>query len=409
MMLRTLRWVLCGVVLWGLTQEVLVVRLLLSGTQIAAVKAESDPTKVLPFRLAATANNRVFFSDHGDRENIGIFEAYSITPREIMKITDTATLRAQVDALNGAEPAPLVMSVQALDLDEDGHLIILTDGASPEQAYLFRVDRQTREVALVSGLDRPFGGAAVSSIEGNRSLAVVGTTAYITLNDRFGSPTGDSVVALDVHSASDGKGRATEVISASQLESVTGQAQSDIELNDIAVRPLRGTLVAINSGRSSSSDDILEIAPVEKSVSLLVAATDIEADLGIPDVGFSGIDVGPEDVIYLANAFGTPGHPATRGIIAVRNARDGRGEASLFASQAEILATPEIRSVTGDPVAELRFQNAGLAVHPITGEVFFTESDTGSPHAHTNGIIGVRRVTGTEPPPGGYRMGRRPG
>ena len=162
-------------------------------------------------------------------------------------------------------------------------------------------------------------------------------------------------------------------------------------------------MVAINSGRPPATDDLLEIDPERRTVSLLVAATDIEADLEIPDVGFSGIDIGPGDVIYLANTFGTSGHPATRGIIAIRNARDGQGDASLFASQAEILASPEIRSVTGSPVTELRYQNAWLAVHPVPGEVFFTESDTARPRTQTNGIIGVRRVTGTEPPPPSYR------
>jgi hypothetical protein len=394
---------LLGLPSWG--QGTLVVRLVLSGEQIAAAKGESDPTKVLPFRLAATADNRLVFSDHGVRENILIFEVYSITPQQIVKITDTAALRATVDELNGDEPAPSVMSVQALDLDAEGHLVILTDGPDPELAYLFHVDRRTGKIDVVSGLDRPFlPGAPISSIEGNSSMAVLGTTAYILLSDRFGAFFGDSIVAIDVHSATDGKGVATEVISTAQLEAVIGQGQ-DIDLNDIAVRPTRGTLVVINSGRAQATDDLLEVDPVQKTVSLLVAATDIEADLGIPDVGFSGIDVGPNDVIYLMNTFGTPGHPATRGIIAIANAKDGQGDATLFASQAEILASPEIRSVTGSPVAELRLQNAGLAVHPVTGEVFFTESDSRSPRTQTNGIIGVRRVTGTEPPPPGYGAG----
>jgi hypothetical protein len=405
-MRRTITMFFCSATLlapFGFGPEALVVRLVLSGEQIAAAKGESNPARIAPFRLAATADNRLFFSDHGDRDRIVIFEAYSITPREVVMITDTASLRAKVDELNGDDPAPDRMSVQALDLDRDGHLIILTDGADPEQAYLFHVDRKTKEVALVSGLDRPFLPAApISSIEGNRSLAVLGTTAYITLNDRFGAFSGDSIVAIDVHSATDGRGVAQEVISAAQLEAVTGQGQDAIELNDIAVRPSRNTLVAINSGRAQSNDDILEIDPQAGTVSVLVAASDIEADLGIPDVGFSGIDVGPEDVIYVMNTFGTSGHPATRGIIAIRNARDGQGEASLFAPQAEILASPEIRSVSGTPVTELRLQNAGLAVHPITGEVFFTESDLGRPTTQTNGIIGVRRVTGTEPPPPSY-------
>jgi len=403
---RTLGFMLgfLSVLVFPIPQEgTLVVRLVLSGEQIAAAKGSSDPTKVLPFRLAATADNRLIFSDHGNSDNIEIFEVYAITPQEFVKITDTASLRAKVDELNGDEPAPSRMSVQALDLDSEGHLVILTDGEDPELAYLFHVDRRTKEIALVSGLDRPFLPVApISSIEGNRSMAVLGTTAYILLNDRFGAFSGDSIVAIDVHAATDGRGVAREVISTAQLEAVIGPGQ-DIDLNDIAVRPSRNTLVAINSGRTQATDDLLEIDPERRTVSLLVAATDIEADLGIPDVGFSGMDIGPGDVIYLANTFGTRGHPATRGIIAIRNARDGQGDASLFASQAEILASPEIRSVTGDPVTELRFQNAGLAVHPVTGEVFFTESDLGRPRTQTNGIIGVRRVTGTEPPPPSYR------
>lgn len=160
-------------------------------------------------------------------------------------------------------------------------------------------------------------------------------------------------------------------------------------------------ITAIGSQGGKSEDSSVRSSPI-----VLVAATDIEADLGIPDVGFSGIDVGPRDLIYLANAFGTPGYLATRAIIALADAAGGRATASVYASEREILSVPSIRDMAGNALTQLGFINGGLAVHPITGEVFFTETDVRSPTTHTNGIIGVQRVTGMEPPPPPYRSRR---
>lgn len=63
------------------------------------------------------------------------------------------------------------------------------------------------------------------------------------------------------------------------------------------------------------------------------------------------------------------------------------------------VSVPSIRDIAGNALRQLGFVNGGLGAHPITGEVFFTETDVRSPTTHTNGIIGVQRVTGMEPPP----------
>ncbi len=383
--------------LWGQQADVLKVRLAVSGNQIAE-KTLSGGAR--PGRLGAMPDGRLIFTDFSDPANNEIFIAdVSVDPPVLTKVTDTAALKAKVDAENGPDPAPQQMTPQVVDVDRDGHILILTDSGDPEVAYLFRVDPQTGEVALISGLDRPFEPVSpVSSIEGNRSMAVLGTTAYILLNDRFGAFYGDSIVTIDVHAPDGGRTAATELVSQAQLEEVIGIGK-DIDLNDVAVWSSRRTLVVINSGRPQATDDLLEVDPETGRVSLLVAATDIEADLEILDVGYSGVDVGPDDVIYLLNTFGTAGHPATRGIIAIRNAGEGKGEATLFASEAEILADPSIRNRAGDPVTRFFHQNAGFAVSPVTGEVFFVDS---SGPAQVNGIIGVRRVSGTGPPSGDY-------
>lgn len=387
--------------------EQLQVRLVIPGATLVTLSGTSDPARALPGRLLATANNRLFFTLTSDATTTDIYEVYSITPQDFVKVTDTRSLREKVDSLNGSDPAPAGMTVQALDVDSDGHLLILTDGpntgALAEQAYLFRVDLRTKALALVSGLD---GSPGASSLEGSTAMAVLETTAYITLNDFFGSITGDSIVAIDVHAPDGGKTPATLLTSASQLMAAVGGPSDVIALNDIAVRSATQTLVVLNSGSRDATDDILEVIPTTGQVSVLVAATDIEADLEIPDVGFSGIDVGPRDLIYLANAFGTPGYLATRAIIALADAAGGRATASVYASEREILSVPSIRDMAGNTLRQLGFVNGGLGVHPITGEVFFTETDVRSPATHTNGIIGVQRVTGMEPPPPPYRSRR---
>lgn len=371
----------------SLGQGTLVIRMAITGAQLAAANSTPDPMRAAPGRLGVTADGKLLLSDFSDTANNEIFIVdVSVSPPVFTKVTDTATLKQKVDNENGPDPAPTAMTPQTLDVDRDGHVIILTDGADPELAYLFHVDQTATPpvVTLVAGLDRPFlPVSSVSSIEGNRSMAVIGHTAYITLNDRFNAFNGDSIVKIDVHSPDGGKTAATELVSQSQLEAVVGVGQ-DIDLNDIAVRPAKGTLVVINSGRRESNDDLLEIDPQTGAVSVLVAATDIEADLGTTDVGYSGIDIGPNDIIYLANAFGTSGQAANRGIIAVANAGGGKGDATLFASQAEVIADPNVRTISGSPITSLSYQNAGLAVSPVTGEVFFAERNTA-------GVIGLRR------------------
>jgi len=364
-------------------QGTLNVRLAVSGAQLAAANANPDPTKASPGRLGVIPDGRLILSDYSTANNEIFLVDVSVNPPVFTKVIDTDALKLKVDQENGPDPAPTAMTPRALRADSDGHVIILTGDS--EVSYLFHVDPQTQPptVTLVSGLDRPFP-LPVSSIGGTSTMAVLGTTAYIPLNDRFGAYNGDSIVKIDLHSPDGGKTAATEVISASQLEAVVGVGQ-DIDLNDAAARPSKGTLLVINSGRAQSNDDILEIDPVTRSVSVLVAATDIEADLQTTDVGYTGIDVGPNDVIYLANAYGTAGEPPARGIIAVANPGGGKGDATLFASQAEILAPPGIPNISGAPITSLSYQNAGLAVSPTTGEVFFVERNS-------SGVIGVRRV-----------------
>jgi hypothetical protein len=375
-------------------EEMLQIRVLFPGTQLATVNANPDPAGALPGPLHATANNRLYFSDASDSTNTEIFEVYSITAEVFAKVTDTQTLKAKVDQVNGSAPAPSVMTVQALSVDSSGHVIILTDGPAPETAYLFRVNPATKAVTVLSGLDGPAPGR--SSIEGNSSMAVFDTTAYITLNDAFGAVRGDSIVQVETTSADGGATAATELVSAAQLQTAMKAKAEVIALNDIAVRPAAGTLVAINSGSPDSSDDLIEIDPFTGRVTLLVAATDIEADIGTTDVGFSAIEIGPNDVIVLANAFGTVGEHANRSIIAIRNAGNGGGDARPYAYEVEILAQA--------PVSQLGFVNGGLAIHPITGEVFFSETNPRGPAGHTNGVIGVLRTMGPPPPPPPYKQ-----
>jgi hypothetical protein len=365
-------------------QGTLQIRLAVSGQLLAAANSHTGPTTARPGRLGVTQDGKLLVSDFSDSASNEIFIFDETANPPLTKLTDTATLKAKVDAANGADPAPTAMTIQTLDVDSDGHLVILTDGGDPEVAYLFHYDIQMKTLTLVSGLDRPFAPiSTASSIEGNRSLAMIGTMAYISLNDRFNAFNGDSIVAVDVHAPDTGRATATELVSQAKLEAVVGVGQ-DMDLNDIAARPSKGTLVAINSGRAQSNDDILEIDPKTGVVSVLVAATDIEADLRATDVGYTGVDVGANDVIYLANAFGTSGEPATRGIIAIANPAAGKGDATLYASLAEIIASPNVRNISGAAVTSLSYQNAGLAVNPKTGEVAFSESNT-------SGVIGVRR------------------
>lgn len=358
------------------------IRLAISAAQLAA--ANSNPTEgaASPGRLGMTADGKLLVVDFSDRNNDELFSVDITTnPPTFRRIVGEAELKAKIDAHNGANPAPSVLTFQSVDVDSDGDIIVLTDGADPEKAFLFSINPETLAITLLSGLDAPPG---LSSIEGNRSLAVSGTTAYITLNDRFLSVLGDAIVKIDTHSPDGGTTAAEEFTSNAQLEAIIGVG-NDIDVNDIAVNPKTGNLIAINSGRADSNDDILEIDINTGEPRLLVRATDIEADLGTADVGYSSVGADADGTIYLSNAFGPSGDPTDDGIIAIRNPGNGAGEASVLASEAQIIADPDIRDINGMPVTDLRYENSSLVVSG-SGTVFVSES------RNVRGVISISRV-----------------
>jgi hypothetical protein len=335
------------------------IRLAISAAQMIMA---SNGTTAFPIRLGLTKDGKLLLVDSGDRNNEKVV-AWDITttPPTPKVIVTEAQLKAKIDAVNGADPAPQVLTIQSVDVDGDGDVIILTDGSNtatpPEYGYLFNVNPQTSAIKLLSGLDAPPG---LSSVEGNRSLAVSGETAYITVNDRFGAVLGDAIVRIDADGPDGGKTAAEQFTSNDQL--LVAIPSGDIDVNDIAVNPKTGNLVAINSGTATSNDDILEIDIITGVPRVLVSAADIKADLGTSDVGYSSIGADADGAIYLSNQFGPSGDPTNRAIIAIKNPGNGAGDASLPASQAQIVGTAGLVAADNQPLTDVRYQNSGLVV-----------------------------------------------
>ena len=215
-------------------------------------------------------------------------------------------------------------------------------------------------------------------------MVVAGTTAYLALERNFGAVTGDSIVAVSTAGSDGGRAVATVLTSEAALMGVV--TSGDIAIRDLGV--LRGTggridrLVAVNSATRDANDDILAIDLVTGNASVLVAATDIEADLGVSDIGPSAMAIDPGGTIYLINEFGTGA--ADNGIIAVANPGGGVGTATLLASQQRIVSAPTVRNIPGQRIQQLEFIGGNSLAAPRLGEIFFSEG-------MTDGVIRIRQ------------------
>jgi hypothetical protein len=379
-MSRTI-FVLIGVILlmgMSVLAQGPVINMAITGRQLADVNQANGGRRDL------AAANRLAFTDDGlvvsDNSDLNNERVYLVdidtNPPTFTLLVDETKLKDKV-----AEFAtrPVLLTIRGLRVDSQGNIIIATDGGSGEVAFLFRLNPRAGELALLSGLD-----GTPSSIEGLTALAVAGTTAYVALERGFGAPSGDSVVAVSTVGPDGGKAAATVLVSEAALMRVV--TSGDIAIRDI--EGLRGSgsainqLVAVNSATAGANDDILAIDLSTGAVSVLVAATDIEADLGVTDIGPSAMAIDPNGTIYLINKFGVG--TADDGIIAVANPGNGAGTATLLASRQQIISAPTVRDIRGRAITALEFIDGNSMIAPALGEVLFSEGNS-------DGVIRVRQ------------------
>lgn len=348
----------------GVIAQAVIIDAVVTGRQIA----DANGTNVAaPNKVAVTANGYVF-TDISDAANERVYLAdVSTTPPRITLLTDENALRDKIDAVNGAMARPAAVSIQSVGVADDGSIILASDQSGAESGMIFRVNPQTRNITLLAGLDGP---PTQTSVEGIAFIAVRGKTIYVVLEANFGALNGDSIAIVSVDAPDGGRTPAQEFVGEAELRNILGFT------DPLAFRPVgflpNGNLVISNSAAAAASDDILEINTQTGAVTLLVAATDIEADIGAADIGPNGGAVDTDGTLYLTNAFGVG--DTDDGVIIVRNPGGGRGNAAMLATEAQIIASPSIVNPAGDPITGLFIINAS-AVSPRRGTVVFADGN----------------------------------
>lgn len=367
--MKKMKWFVLIVTLVFVTSGVLaqgvVIDAVVTGRQIA----DANGTNVAgPNKLAVTAEGHYVFTDTSDTANERVYLAdVSTDPPTIRLITEENALRDKIDAVNGAAGRPAAVSIQSVGVDEDGQIILASDQSGAESGMIFRVNPDTGAITLLAGLD---GEPTQTSVEGIGFIAVKGRTVYVILEANFGALNGDTIATVSVDAPDGGQTPAQEFVSEDAFRALLGL------IDPLAFRPVgflpNGNLVIANSAAGAASDDVLEINVETGAVSLLVAATDIEADIGASDIGQNGGAVDANGTLYFTNAFGVG--DTDDGVIVVRNAGGGVGDASMLATEAQIIASPTIVSTNGDPLTGL-FIITAAAVSPGSGTVVFAEGN----------------------------------
>lgn len=248
---------------------------------------------------------------------------------------EAADLIAAMDAANGGAAAPADMEIQGIAIAGDGDIIVTADGGAPETGSVFSVNPTTFAVTVLSGAT----ATSQPSVEGlNGGVACIGNTAYMWVEADFGGT--DALVSIDTDAAGPDIVAST-FVTAAQIVAVTGEAAGAPSINDLMVTP-SGDLLAVNSGRAVSNDDILLInvtTPPAGQITRYVAATDIEADLATTDVGFNWIEryvQGGFEVLLLGNFNGAGA--LDDAVIQVVNGGGGSGTASVYITEADAQA-----------------------------------------------------------------------
>lgn len=343
----------------------LVVKMVVPGADIADVNAVGDdPGPPLnryssPEEIAVLPDGRLVIADDnssgptGD-PNIGLDEVIiadiSGSSPVLSVLADETDFAAAVSAAGGSQTE---FTIQSLAVDSNGDVIVLTDGSSPEYAFLFNVDVATGNVEVITGLD-----ATPPSIEGGDALAVIGTTAYIYADGYYGCPTGDSVLSIDT-TLTGGTTAATVVVQDSDFQALTSGNVWGI--NDMDVNS-DGDLVLCNSAYAGANDNIVLLDLPAGTLSILVDATDIESDLGATDVGFTSmaVDAANADRIYLYNYYGQG--DGDDDMIVIDNAGGGVGDASIFITEDDIINFPHVVDEDGNAVTGLVGNTEALVV-----------------------------------------------
>lgn len=237
---------------------------------------------------------------------------FDVNSTSVSVVATDAQIVAAIAAMNGtnADPAATAVRFQGLGFNANGKIIAYIDGASMEAALLSIEPTPPHTINVLStGVN-----GTTSPVEGGNGLVLVGNTAYVLVDGAFGAA-GDAVRSVDTATiVNDGSKTATTVVGEAALLAASGQTAADHSLNDIKFINANEAVV-INSGVTNSNDNLVLVNVATGTASTYVAATDIEADLGVTDVGYGALAIDASGAVYLGNNFGVAADAADDGII----------------------------------------------------------------------------------------------
>jgi len=224
-------------------------------------------------------------------------------------IATAVQIAAAIGTANGTtdDPIALQINIQTVRFNADGNIIVYTRNsagtdAQGDQGTLLAIEPTAPYTIHVLATAKNGGNTPVP---GGMGMVMNGNTAYI-LNDNYYFPNlAEGIYAISTSPVvDDGSKTTTLIVDSAALQAASGDSSSALALSD-GVMLDANTMILINSGVTASNDNLVKVdLSGTPTASLYVAATDIEADLGTTDVGFTAITADPSGKVYLHNYYG---------------------------------------------------------------------------------------------------------
>lgn len=281
----------------------------------AEVIAQTGQASWDPEGVCVAPNGTIYVVDSVEVGNDRIIKVVPGSPNTVSVLTTEDDIVAAVDAANGTGGfTDFSLAGQGVAADGD---LILVNGDSASDEVVVAVNQTSGAITVIY---TPIDGAS-SDIEGGVSATVIGNTVYVGRYSSYGASEND-VVMIDTNDSSAPSATVSQLVSEASISAVNGAVDNMSSLaND-------GTnVIGAISGAGGSTDNIFQITP-GGTISLHVAATDIEADLSDTDIGISGLAVDNAGRIWFHQAYG--GATYDDGVVLVENAGSGIGDATGF-------------------------------------------------------------------------------
>lgn len=295
----------------------------------AEVTAQTGEASWDPEGICVAPNGTIYVVDSVTAGNDRIIKVVPGSPNTVSVLTTEDDIVAAIDAVNGTGGyTDFSFAGQGVAADGD---LILVNGDSGSAESVVAVDQTSGAITVIY---TPIDGAA-SDIEGVVSGTVIGNTVYMGRFRTYGASEHD-VVAINTNDAAAPSAVVTQLVSESAITAANGAVDNMSSLGNDGTN-----LIGTCSGSSGSTDNIFQIT-TGGTITLHVAATDIEADLPDTDIGVAGLAGDNAGRIWFHQAFG--GATYNNGVVMVANAGSGIGDASGF-TEAGIIAQLGITSL----------------------------------------------------------------